>query len=168
MSLIIFTHVVFAICTLFLGVVFYLPKYKYLWEGQSIFLYLYAHMFTAFTGFFLGGFGLTAILSYSPFKVLSAITIFAFVLTLLALKKKNYERARSIMLGTYIGLCIAFVGTLFPLRIIGSFLFFDILNISESLAIKVWQVIFAPALIIGIYFIIKNDVRRIRKNRINK
>jgi uncharacterized membrane protein len=74
-----------------------------------------SRLITAITGLFLR----SSFEPISPFKVLSIITIFAFSRTIYLISKKEFVIARRTMLGAFIGLIIAFVGTLYLYRLFG-------------------------------------------------
>ena len=130
----IWTHALLAFTTLFSGAFVYFSKKPNIWSANSIWFYLLAHLGTAFTGFFFGRWN-----EFSPFKALAVLTIFAFIRTTYFIKLQNYNRARRVMIGAYFGLCIAFIGTLHPERILGFRFFVETLHIDFDLAQNIWM-----------------------------
>jgi uncharacterized membrane protein len=141
-------HVFFAFWTLIAGMLVYVSKEKLLWSKPKIWLYLIPHLITAITGLFLH----SSFEPISPFKVLSIITIFAFVRTIYLISKKEYVKSRSNMVGAYIGLIIAFVGTLHPDRLFGDFISGQILKINFDFALWIWIGLMITVSIGGIIF----------------
>jgi uncharacterized membrane protein len=143
-----FVHAFFAFWTLTAGILVYVSKEKLLWSKPKIWLYLIPHLVTAITGLFLR----SSFEPISPFKVLSIVTILAFAWIFYLLYKKEFVRSRRTMLGAYIGLTIAFVGTLHPERLFGDILFGQYLSIGLDLALQIWITLMILTSIGGITF----------------
>jgi uncharacterized membrane protein len=142
-----FVHAFFAFWTMISGLLVYINRDKDLWSESKIYLYLIPHLITAITGLFLR----SSFEPISPFKVLSVVTIFGFVWTVYLISKKEFVRSRSNMLGAYIGLIIAFVGTLHPERLFGDMLFGQYLNMGLDLALQIWITLMIVTSIGGIF-----------------
>jgi uncharacterized membrane protein len=141
-------HAFFAFWTLTAGFSIYISKEESLWSKPKIWLYLIPHLITAITGLYLR----SSFEPISPFKVLSVITIFAFIRTVYLIYKKESTKARRTMLGAYIGLVIAFVGTLHPDRLFGDILFGQFIKLSFELAQWIWIGLMIVSTVGGIIF----------------
>lgn len=141
-------HAFFAFWTLTAGFSIYISKEELLWSKHKIWLYLIPHLITAITGLFLR----SSFEPISPFKVLSIITILAFARMVYLILKNEFVRARRTMLGAYIGLIIAFVGTLHPDRLFGDMLFGQFIKLSFELAQWIWIGLMVVTTLGGIIF----------------
>jgi uncharacterized membrane protein len=141
-----FLHAFFAFWTMISGLLVYINRDKDLWSESKIYLYLIPHLITAITGLFMR----SSFEPISPFKVLSVITLFAFIRTVYLINKKEFVTSRRNMLGAYIGLTIAFVGTLHPERLFGDMLFGQYLNTGLDLALQIWIALMIVTSICGI------------------
>lgn len=139
-------HAFFAFWTLISGFFVYAQR-ELLWSKGQIWLYLIPHLITAITGLFLR----SSFQPISPFKVLSVITIIAFCISIFRIYQNNYIKARKNMLGAFVGLCIAFVGTLYPERLFGGILFE---KVSFDIALWIWIGLMIVTSVGGILFAI--------------
>lgn len=133
MQLLIFIHAFFAFSTLIMGPSVFLKYNRKIWAAKLVWIYLIAHFLTAITAFTFGD-----ITEISPFKILAVLTIFNFATTCYFLQNDNFQKARQKMFPPYIGLCIAFVGTLHPERLLGYRFFIKGLQLNIGLATNIW------------------------------
>ncbi len=145
MQFLIFIHAFFAFGTLIMGPLVFLQYNRKVWESSLIWFYLIAHFLTAITGLFFGN-----IAEISPFKILALITIINFGITAFRLQQKNYAKARTTMFPAYVGLCIAFIGTLHPERILGHRFFIQGFKIDSTLATNIWILMMISSVITAI------------------
>ena len=150
-------HAFFAFATLISGVFVYTQKDSKLWQTPRIWLYLIPHLITAITGLFFGKFN-----QISIFKALAILTIFQFIRILFLMNKKDFDKPKFIMFGAYVGLCIAFVGTLHPERLLGNSLFVESLNLSVESSEKIWIVAMILSGITAIILAISSIENRIK------
>jgi uncharacterized membrane protein len=143
-----FVHAFFAFWTLTSGILVYISKEESLWSKPKIWLYLIPHLVTAITGLFLR----SSFEPISPFKVLTIKTMLAFARMVYLILKNEYVRARRTMFGAYIGLVIAFVGTLHPDRLFGDMLFGQFMKFSFELSQWIWIGLMIVSTVCGIIF----------------
>ena len=143
-SMTILIHTIFAFWTLISGFLVFISSDQKIWGKSRIWLYTVPHLLTAITGLLMG-----QLTSISPFKVLSALTIYNFIRAWILINKGEYTRARANMLGAYVGLCIAFIGTLHPYRLLGSIFLIDTLGFDVDLATNIWGFAMITSVVAG-------------------
>ena len=141
----VFIHVFIAFTTIFSGLLVYTQKDLKVWSTNKIWFYLIPHLLTAITAFTL-----SPLLEFSFFKVLAVATFLAFFQCINRLRFNDLVRARYGMYGAYMGLCIAFVGTLAPGRTLGYRLWIKTLGLNLSLAFNIWLILLAAMVIFTI------------------
>ena len=146
--LIISLHAFFAFWTLISGIWVYLRSNTSVWSKNRIWFYLIPHLITAISGLFLKS-GFKPI---SPFYVLSVVTILVFISAVFMLSKQNWSGVRRRMLGAYIGLTIAFVGTLHPNRLFGDIVWSEWFKLSFDYALWIWIFLMILTSVGGIIF----------------
>ena len=153
-------HAFFAFSTLIMGPLVFRKNNSKIWEKSTIWFYLIAHLITAFTGLFFSAFN-----EITPFKLLAVLTIINFSTATIYLSKKNFEKAKRNMFPPYIGLCIAFVGTLHPERLLGYKFFISGLKLDLSFASSLWAFLMISS-VIGATIIATRSVIENRKSRV--
>lgn len=146
MSLLIIWHLIFTFSTFFLGVFIYLNYQKsYLYSNFGKFLAV-IHIFSALTGLFIN-----PTLS-SPFVWLAIVTLTTIPNGIRLLSKSRIEFKRS-MFFSWLGLCIAMIGTLYPTRRLG-FMLWSKLNVPQELAFNYTNYIMIGVSMIGIILVV--------------
>lgn len=134
----IFIHLFLGFTTMVTGLFIYTKKDLTIWSTNKILYYLIPHLFTAITAFTL-----TPLLEFSPFKVLAIATFLAFFQCIHRLNQGDYVKAKYGMYGAYLGLWIAFFGTLAPSRILGYRLWIKIFGLNVPTAVNLWLLLLA-------------------------
>lgn len=139
--LLLFIHIFATFSSVLLGYYLFLFSKKPL-ESQKTAVYAISALLVAsgITGIFLNLF------YFSPFHVLSVVTITTIPLALWHLSKAKFLQFKKGLLYNFIGLNIAMTGAFEPSRYVGRRL-----NLSES----IWQIMMILVIIIGIYFVIQ-------------
>ncbi len=155
MQTIIFIHAFFAFATLISGVFVYSAKDSILWQKPTLWLYLLPHLITAITGLSFG-----SLFEFSPFRVLSLLTIVTFARVVYCISKQKFDTAKAKMFPAFVGLCIAFVGTLHPERLLGYRFLVKGLGFSVDSGEKVWIAMMLIAVVVAIMVAIQSVLKK--------
>ncbi|MCK5901543.1 MAG: DUF2306 domain-containing protein [Cocleimonas sp.] len=109
-------HLIAASIALLLGaVILMLPKGT-LWHKRLGRVWAVALLVTAMGSFWIQTSG-----QFSPIHLLSVVSLISLFIALYAIKRGDTVTHRGAMLGGYIGLCVAFLFTFIPDRLVGQF-----------------------------------------------
>jgi uncharacterized membrane protein len=156
MNLLLTSHLIITFSTFFLGLFVYSNYQKgYLYKKLGKFLAI-IHIGSALTGLFLNP------TLKSPFVWLAILTLTTIPNGIRLLPKGNGEFKRS-MFFSWLGLCVAMIGTLYPQRRLG-YMLWNSLNINEELAVSYTNYIMIGVVIIAISLVVLLLNKRILKD----
>ena len=164
-------HIVTAMYVFFVGfALFYSRPFK---KSPKIEMTLYYSIMVCLTIAAITG-ALLQLNHFSPFHILVGVTLYNIPISWRALQRNDMFAFRENLFENYMGLTIALIGALHPLRNLGTRLFRVMFGLDIDTSTPIWTGMLVAIIILTVYLIYRaqnnkmphtSDVKKIKKNK---